>query len=430
MRWVGGLKWPAACSFLAILLAAGAAPAAEGTDAPGSDESAAEVRVGRNGFVLRTADRAFYLRIGGYIQADARVFAGENEPSLPDTFLIRRGRPIVEGTVYRSFNYRLMPDFGGGVVVLDDAWVEYRMLEALQLRVGKYKVPFGLERLMTATDLFFVERALPTLLVPNRDVGAELHGELLDGAIAWFAGLFNGVPDDGNLDQDADHGKDVAARIFVHPARPFGVDALRELGIGFAASYGKANGSLARPELASPASSGKRTFFRFRTGETLEDTTIADGKRYRFSPQLYWFWGPFGLLSEFVTSTSDVRRGETERRLTNHAWQVAGTFVFGGDRRFTGVTPHRSVGEGGVGAFDVSARYDELRVDPRAFPTFADPATAERVARNWAVNLGWWPSPLSRFMVTFDRTTFEAADEAKGAVSAENLFALRSQVAW
>jgi hypothetical protein len=63
-------------------------------------------------------------------------------------------------------------------------------------------VVVGLERLQSGSELLFVERGLPTNLVPNRDVGAQLFGDLFDGTISYALGAFNGVPDLGNGDLD------------------------------------------------------------------------------------------------------------------------------------------------------------------------------------------------------------------------------------
>ena len=41
------------------------------------------------------------------------------------------------------------------------------------LTAGKFKVPVGLERLESATDIRFIERGFPTSLVPNRDLGVH-----------------------------------------------------------------------------------------------------------------------------------------------------------------------------------------------------------------------------------------------------------------
>ena len=77
----------------------------------------------------------------------------------------------------------------------------------------------------------FIERAFPTLLVPSRDLGVMLQGELASGFFTYQVGGFNGVRDGGSQDVDTDDGKDVVGRIFLHPFRPLGNAWLDGLGL-------------------------------------------------------------------------------------------------------------------------------------------------------------------------------------------------------
>src|SRR5262245_65644341 len=95
-------------------------------------------------------------------------------------------------------DFKLMPDFGGAgtsstaTATLQDAYVNFRPWTWLQLQSGKYKPPVGLERLQSATNLVFIERALPTTLVPNRDIGFMLQGEIGEGLAQYQIPAMNG----------------------------------------------------------------------------------------------------------------------------------------------------------------------------------------------------------------------------------------------
>ncbi|HYU33428.1 MAG TPA: porin, partial [Thermoanaerobaculia bacterium] len=180
-------------------------------------KTATSATSGRDGFSLKSADGAYQLKIRGYVQLDGRFFQGDDERPATDTFILRRVRPIFEGTVFKIFDFRVMPDFGAGTTVLQDAYLDARFSPKLKVRTGKFKPPVGLERLQSGQDLLFVERALPTNLVPNRDLGIQLFGDLAGGNVSWAAGVFNGVPDGGNGDLDTNDGKDYAARLFFQP---------------------------------------------------------------------------------------------------------------------------------------------------------------------------------------------------------------------
>ena len=69
---------------------------------------------GADGFSFSSADTNFVLKLRGYVQTDARFYLGDNIPAN-DTFLMRRVRPIIEGTVYKYYDYRIMLDFASGI---------------------------------------------------------------------------------------------------------------------------------------------------------------------------------------------------------------------------------------------------------------------------------------------------------------------------
>src|ERR1039458_4985568 len=111
--------------------------------------------LGPDGFKLQSADSNYVLRVGGYAQADGRFYLNDRANNGTDTFLLRRVRPILEGTLYRDFDFRIMTDFGNGAPqtsLLQDAYVEWHHWQWLKLRVGKYKPPTGLEWLESDTD--------------------------------------------------------------------------------------------------------------------------------------------------------------------------------------------------------------------------------------------------------------------------------------
>ena len=192
--------------FLALALAAAAGAQKPAAGAAGK------------GIEIESADGEVRLRLRGYLQFDGRWFLAEAAGGrATDTLVVRRARPILEGTVHGRFGFRIMPDFGGGKTELTDGYLEARFSKAATLRVGKFKPPVGLERLQSATDLALVERALPTDLVPNRDVGIQLGGGVAAGRLEYALGIFDGVVDGGSGDLDSADAKELAARLVWRP---------------------------------------------------------------------------------------------------------------------------------------------------------------------------------------------------------------------
>ena len=160
------------------------------------------------------------------LQLDSRTFF-DDDGSIKgnDGFLLRRARPILSGTVFHDFDFMFMPDFGGSTVQILDAYLNYRYNPALQLQAGKFKSPVGLEAFAWPTaTLLFNERSLATDLVPNRDLGVELHGDLFGGVASYAGGIFNGAPDYNSTTTNADYQDDkaFAGRVFFQPWKTFG----------------------------------------------------------------------------------------------------------------------------------------------------------------------------------------------------------------
>ena len=158
------------------------------------------VTAGSGGFVIRSADGDNTLRIGADLQTDLRMFTGAGSSSLIDQTLLRRVRPTISGTLYKDIDYFIRPDFGQGSVIIYDAYVQLNYIPHFAVRIGKFKPPVGLERLQSDDDTSFVERGLPTLLAPSRDIGFQMSGDIVNRRLAYQIGVFNGVPDNSLSD--------------------------------------------------------------------------------------------------------------------------------------------------------------------------------------------------------------------------------------
>jgi phosphate-selective porin OprO/OprP len=394
---------------------------------------------GKEGFTIRTADGASFLRIRGYIQADAQFYVRDHETPLTDTFVLRRVRPVFEGTMSRFFDYKFMPDFGAGTTVVQDAWMDWKIGAPFRLMVGKSKGPVGLERLQSAQDLLFVSRGLPTGLVPNRDLGLTFHGDPFDGILSYAAGLYNGVPDGGSADLDTSNGKEGAARIFVLPFKHTAIGPLQGLGVGLAGTYGQNVGTPKSPGLSTYKTAGLYDFFTWlndgtqATAPTAAGTTIGDGRRYRVAPQASWYAGRFGTFAEYVRSTQDVERGAFSATLTSEAWGVTVSCLLTRDTAsYKGVTPARPFDPDAHawGAFELVARAGALTVDKDAFPDFADPAKSARAARERGLGVNWYLSRSFRFMLDYVETRFEGGAAAGADRENERVILNRFQVAF
>ena len=148
---------------------------------------------GKDGFSLKSADGKYVLKLRGYAQADGRFYRRRRCQGRPNTFFLRRARPIVEprsGSTSVPHHARLRPGPDGALRRLR----RRHLTPAFAFRLGKFKPPVGLERLQSATRLVFAERGCPTNLVPNRDIGLQSAGTSTVVVLNYAVGVFDGVP--------------------------------------------------------------------------------------------------------------------------------------------------------------------------------------------------------------------------------------------
>jgi phosphate-selective porin OprO/OprP len=373
--------------------------------------------VGQNGFTLSSADTNFVLKIRGLVQVDSRSFFNDHPRAEGnDTFLVRRARPIFEGTLFNDFDFQLVPDFAGTQAQLFDANINYRFLPELQLKAGKFKGPVGFENLQSDATLPFNERSLVANLLPTRNVGFQLGGDLAEGSLSYSVGVFNGSGD-ARLSNNSDFGddKEFGARLYTLPFKKSDLTALQGLGFGVGGSYSLVNSNTAGlpgttggtlPGFATP---GQQQFFAYNP---TVGTVVADDAHWRVSPHATYLYGPFGLLGEYAISQQGVLNSATQLRadLEHSAWQVSAQWVLTGEpASFTGITPQRpfSLRDGGWGAWQLVARYSALDVDDAAFQGFSNPATSASAANTWSLGLNWWLNKNIRILTSYSHTTFD-----------------------
>lgn len=443
------------------------------------------VKASEKGFGIQSADGKHEIKLRGLLQADARYFdqgknltskaasgastAGylDNTEDASNTVLLRRVRPTIEGTVFEKYGFRFTPEFGDGKAQVIDAYLDAKLDPAFSIRAGKYKPFVGLERLQSGADIKFIERSYVSNILPNRDTGLSVYGEVLGGKLEYAVGVHNGVADGGDntTASDFNNDKDYAARIFAKPFKDTD-SALAGLGFGIAATYGDVTGKTkdtvngSTTELTNGyKTEGQQTFFRYIDGSVLRSgigegsststtasgvtgtagpgaswLTHADGIRYRISPQANFYNGPFGLQAEYVRESQEVSIGQQKYKrttLNNDAWQVGVSWLLTGeDASYKGVKPKNNfdLNAGGWGAWELVARYSELNIDNDAFKwgnikgagvdtggsletqnhwLYADPKASAKSARTWTAGINWYLNPEVKFAVNYAQTSFD-----------------------
>jgi phosphate-selective porin OprO and OprP len=391
-------------------------------EGPGTAPTA-RVVAGQDGIAIESGNGEYRLQIGALVQADGRFAAEDENEAVNDTFAMRRIRPYLRGRILRRFEFYVVPDFGNGTVVVQDAYLDTIFSPAFRIRAGKGKAPFGMERLHSASNLLFIERATPTSLAPNRDVGVQVLGDVRGGIFSYLAGVMNGVADGGSGDLDTNDGKDVSARLIFRPFTRQIASPLRGFGVAVAGNTGRQTGAAALPAFRTQIL--QQPYFSYAAG------AVASGRRVRYSPQLFFFRGPFGGWVEYVHTEVPVTRNGVSDDIAHRAWQAAASWVLTGEAATdasSGVRP-RAIFDPSTahwGAFQVAARVHELTVDQAAVDLGFAAAGSSRKAQAWTVGLNWYLTGNVKYVLNFERTVFD--DNREGARPPENGIAFRTQL--
>ncbi|HEV2456156.1 MAG TPA: porin [Verrucomicrobiae bacterium] len=404
------------------------------TQSQSPSKPSAALTVGQDGVTFRSADSNFIAGLHAWVQADSRTFFQDEHSAGIDGFVLRRARLIFTGTLFHDFDFNLTPEFAGSSAPqILDAYLNYHYSPAFQLEVGKFKPPIGLEALEPDIWTSFNERSLATDLAPYRDIGAELHGDLLGGVFSYAAGVFNGLPDLNTTTVNANYDNDVAfaGRIFVSPFKQTTIAPLKGFGAGVSGSYeyDRTNASAAG---LTPGytTDGQQKFF------TYSASTAPGGPHWRVSPQGYYYWGPIGFLGEYIVSGQRVEKITAPVAfddLHNTAWEVSGGWVLTGENAsYAGVMPRHpfSIENGGWGAWQIVGRYARLNVDNGTFPAFASATGSASRAEAWAVGLNWYLNADLRANLSFSRTTFNGGSANPATQKAEEVLFTRVQLAF
>ncbi|MDD2767986.1 MAG: porin [Methylococcus sp.] len=426
-------------------------------------KKSALTEIGDRGIAWSSGDGNYRLALRGYLQTDFRAFFdGSNKTSNPganltDSALVRRARLILEGQLFKWVDWRISPDFANSQLQLFDAFIDAHYIPEAALMVGKMREPVSLERYKSATNLDFVERGYPAMITPNRSVGAMLHGQIgypgykpqysiqpvFRDWISYEFGWFNGTGDNTPVNQsdvEVDQEKDLAARIFSHPFLKSGIEPLEGLGIGVSGTWGNPTNQA----LNKLISVGQQTIVTYGGSGTNTSSVLANGNSYRYYPQAYWYYGPFGLLGEYVwtnhqvtaSSTSGANTDTYNTSLNNRAWNLEATYVLTGERDgFFGVKPENNFDPlaGRWGAFVLAGRWSGLNIDAHAFEPFkgangknstlSNPLTSVSGANSFTAALNWYLNPFMKVQTDYSNTWFTGG----GGTKEENR---RQEQAW
>jgi phosphate-selective porin OprO/OprP len=185
------------------------------------------------GFTLMSPDQKFSLTIGGYLQprysfadkdsdwVSTSAANTKNQRQDVSEFRMRRAKFVLSGNAFtKDLTYKLQIEFtqAGNARLLEDAWMNYKILDEAQIRGGQDKVPFSRQWLNSAWALEFIDRSNASdTFYAGRDLGVMLHGKIpvsCNGNFTYIVGGYGGA---GQSILSTNNDNALAARVVFNP---------------------------------------------------------------------------------------------------------------------------------------------------------------------------------------------------------------------
>jgi phosphate-selective porin OprO and OprP len=178
-----------------------------------------------SGFTFTSPDEKFQATIGGRMQF--RYTFTNNGGTAQDVskWEAKRTRIWFKGYAYtKDLTYQIEIDptalaSTSNYKGLVDAWMNYKLMDEVQLKVGQYKVPWGRQELISDSALELVDRSIAEdKMKVDYDTGAMLNGKIAKGLAYYYLGWFGGA---GQTQSQSTNNNMFAARAVVNPLGDF-----------------------------------------------------------------------------------------------------------------------------------------------------------------------------------------------------------------
>ncbi len=385
----------------------------------------------KGGIKVESGNGNFKAQIGGRLMADAAWF-NEDKTNMDDDTEIRRVRLHLAGTIFKDWHFKTEWDFAGNAVSAKDVWIKYtgwKSFHNLDITVGHHKIPMMVENVTSSRFITFMERSTAHGAfvggVGDRQIGisGNIHGDNW----SFTGGIWGADVDDDALGEGDDDWQTGVRLTHAHYH-----DKGRVLHFGLWGNYFENQDSSSitfEPRPESHIMSGMVSTGAITTTDDL----------VRWGGEVAGVYGPVSLQGEYVrvdidrTSSSDVTTD-----FDFYGWYLEGSYFLTGETRpysvkkggFGRVKPLKSLHRGGLGAWQVAARYSGIDLD--------DGTITGGVEHNMTLGLNWYVNPYVRFMANYilvdnnDNATNNSgnlhADESSAANDDPQIFMLRAQV--
>ena len=395
---------------------------------------------------IATGDGNFTLALRTLVQFDWAYYAQGVRPAGTDFSSgtnFRRARFGASGTLFHDWQYEFIYDFGGSgteTAGISSAFIQYDGLATVHLKVGAFPPSESFEDSTSASDLVFLERAQPTDLergIAGSDGRNAAQIFSYDDYYYVSAAYTLGLVNDAAVfdEQQAAVGR-VAWRLLRS------LDYNLAFGGDFTYVFKVAD---------TAAGPGSPTAFRLRERPELnvdsENIRLIDTGTIDADNVLEWGLEAAGNYKSLYAQGGyfgydvSLRTGALADPSFS-GWYVQTSWLLTGEQK-----PYRpergaygapkpldplTFDKGGIGAWEIAARYSDLNLDFQAgLPGTVKTAAGVRGGdqKIYTVGLNWYPNSAIRFVFDFSRTDVARLNNAGGSIGAKlDTVSLRAQL--
>lgn len=377
------------------------------------------------GFELMTEDEEFQLQIHNMTALEYRGYDPAGPPPTTGGFFLARERWYFTGRVTKGIEYYTSTNRSYGNFDLLDAYLNFHYDPRLQVRVGRYRVPYSYEwwafpiqtQIQPERSVFAVNYGLARML------GAMGWGQLLDKRVDYAVGVFNGSR---NSFEDTNTSKDVITFMNVRPfdnGDESSWPALRFLNLGGSTDFGSQDNPVVPQALRTSVNASNTPSVGAVAPAflTFNRNVRESGERALWSMHAAYYYKQLSLIGEWESGFVHYGRTDaaTRTRVPLSGYYVQGAYMLTGEtgEGRTMIKPKRpfslAPGRRGPGAIELAARWASLSIGDEVFTRgLADPNSwTNRVG---ILDLGWnwyWNEYL-KFYFVWEHSEFASSISA------------------
>jgi phosphate-selective porin OprO/OprP len=378
-------------------------------------------------FKLESQDGQHSFQSIGRVFWDTIWADDDGSTAVTDGSELRRARLGFQAQFFNNWQAKLEYDFAGSDADLKDGWISYNNGfsngDKYNIKVGQHHVPFGFNTISSSKYMSFLRRPLfaDGPLSPARQYGAAFR---VDGSrYLVHAGVFLEAPGDGEtntsniVDSTDDDQRTFAVRV---AGTPFMQDEKHLIHIG---------GSYMHIDVQDNAFRVRQRAITHLDSIRMFDTgTFAAGvidSVNAYDLESLAIFGPFHALGEYVHWDLDNSGTGAD---TLSAWSFEAGYFFTGESmkykkgQFSGVSPNSPFINGGIGAWQAIARYENMDLN--------DGTTVGGDGDVLSLGVNWTPIKNVRLMATYNKLVdFSRAANVNDGTE-PSAFSLRTMVYW